>query len=106
MRRQRATPRRLHGRQSGVGKDVFSALQAHTAMPTLVAMTEPNVAFKAARTELRLSQDELARAIRAAGDKAGEPNGCTKRLVQRWEAGLVSTPRPNATYRKLIMLRG
>jgi hypothetical protein len=41
-----------------------------------------------------MSQDELASAIRAAGDRAGEPNGCTKRLVQKWEAGLVSAPRP------------
>ena len=42
---------------------------------------------------MRLSQDELARAIRNAGARAGEPNGCTKRLIQRWEAGLVTTPR-------------
>jgi hypothetical protein len=40
-----------------------------------------------------MSQDELARAVRAAGDKAGEPNDCTKRLVQRWEAGEVGAPR-------------
>ena len=40
-----------------------------------------------------MSQDELARAVRQAGDHAGEPNDCTKRLVQRWEAGLVTTPR-------------
>ena len=40
-----------------------------------------------------LSQDELACAIRQAGDRVGEPNGCTKRIVQRWQAGLVRTPR-------------
>jgi hypothetical protein len=56
-------------------------------------MTEPNTAFRAVRQGLRMSQDELARAVRQAGDRAGEPNDCTKRLVQRWEAGLVSAPR-------------
>jgi hypothetical protein len=40
-----------------------------------------------------MSQDELAKAVRAAGDQAGEPNDCSKRLVQRWEAGKVTTPR-------------
>lgn len=56
-------------------------------------MSEPNTALRAARQGLRMSQDELARAVRQAGDRAGEPNDCTKRLVQRWEAGLVSSPR-------------
>ena len=42
---------------------------------------------------MRMSQDELARAIREAGQRAGAPNTCTKRLIQRWEAGLVTTPR-------------
>lgn len=56
-------------------------------------MTQPNTAFKAVRTSLLMSQDDLARAVRAAGDRAGEPNDCSKRLVQRWEAGLVKTPR-------------
>jgi hypothetical protein len=40
-----------------------------------------------------MSQDDLARAVRQAGDHAGEPNDCTKRLVQRWEAGQVKAPR-------------
>jgi DNA-binding transcriptional regulator YiaG len=56
-------------------------------------MSVPNAALRAARMRLHLSQDELARAMRQAGDRAGEPNGCTKRIVQRWEAGLVKTPR-------------
>ena len=42
---------------------------------------------------MRLSQDELARAVRDAGHRAGEPNDCSKRLVQRWEAGIVAAPR-------------
>jgi hypothetical protein len=56
-------------------------------------MAEPNTAFRAVRRSLLMSQDDLARAVRQAGDRAGEPNGCNKRLVQRWEAGLVTTPR-------------
>lgn len=40
-----------------------------------------------------MSQDDLARAIRQAGQRVGEPNSCTKRVVQRWEAGQVKTPR-------------
>src|ERR1700728_1375813 len=43
--------------------------------------------------ELRLSQDELARAVRDAGERSGEPNDCSKRQIQRWEAGLVAAPR-------------
>jgi DNA-binding transcriptional regulator YiaG len=50
-----------------------------------------NTALRAVRDGLRLSQDEFARAIREAGERLGEPNDCTKRLVQRWESGLVST---------------
>jgi hypothetical protein len=43
-----------------------------------------------------MSQGEFALAIRAAGQRAGEPNDCTKRLVQRWEAGYVTgIPRGN-----------
>ena len=54
---------------------------------------QPNTSLRAVRQSMRLSQDELARAIRNAGQRAGEPNGCSKRLVQRWEAGIVHTPR-------------
>ncbi len=46
-----------------------------------------------ARLALRLSQDEMAVAIRDAGQRLGTPNGCSKRLVQRWEAGEVTLPR-------------
>jgi hypothetical protein len=48
------------------------------------------------RQSLLMSQGEFALAIRAAGQRAGEPNDCTKRLVQRWEAGYVTgVPRGN-----------
>jgi DNA-binding transcriptional regulator YiaG len=57
---------------------------------------EPNETLRAIRQSLLMSQGEFALAIRAAGQRAGEPNDCTKRLVQRWESGYVtSTPRGN-----------
>lgn len=42
---------------------------------------------RAERRKLGLSQRELADALRAAGWVIGAPNGCTKRLVQKWERG-------------------
>ena len=42
---------------------------------------------------MRMSQADLARAVRAAGDRAGQPNGCTPRLIQRWESG--TRPQPS-----------
>lgn len=57
---------------------------------------EPNETLRAVRQSLLMSQGEFALAIRAAGQRAGEPNDCTKRLIQRWESGYVtSTPRGN-----------
>jgi hypothetical protein len=44
-------------------------------------MTEANTALRAVRLALRMSQDELARAVRNAGERAGEPNDCNERLV-------------------------
>ncbi|MFE2868230.1 XRE family transcriptional regulator [Embleya sp. NPDC059259] len=57
-------------------------------------MTEPNSTLRAVRMGLLLSQDDMARAVRNAGERSGEPNGCSKRHVQRWEAGAVAAPRP------------
>jgi hypothetical protein len=41
-----------------------------------------------------MSQDDFARALRHAGQRVGVPNDANKRLVQRWEAGIVVSPRP------------
>jgi hypothetical protein len=41
-----------------------------------------------------MSQDDFARAIQGAGLRAGRPNDASKRLVQRWEAGVITAPRP------------
>lgn len=43
---------------------------------------------------LLMSQDDLARALRDAGTRAGQPNDASKRLVQRWESGTTAAPRP------------
>lgn len=55
----------------------------------------PNTTLQAVRTSLLLSQEELAKRIKAWGEQAGEPNDANKRLVQRWESGDVTTPRNN-----------
>ncbi|MEV0250844.1 helix-turn-helix transcriptional regulator [Nocardia sp. NPDC050712] len=51
--------------------------------------TIPNTALRAARTARIMSQDDLARALREAGCASA-----TKRLVQRWESGATTQPRP------------
>lgn len=48
-------------------------------------MTTPNETPRAVRLRLRLSQDEFAKRLRAAGTEQGETNEASKRLVQRWE---------------------
>ncbi|MFB7648677.1 helix-turn-helix domain-containing protein [Streptomyces sp. NPDC056084] len=53
----------------------------------------PNDVLRAVRIGLRLSQDDLAKALRRAGQELGEPNEASKRLVQRWESGTSKTPR-------------
>lgn len=62
-------------------------------MSTTAEDRAPNTDLRAVRLSMHLSQDELARAIRNAGQRNGQPNTCTKRLVQRWEAGIVERPR-------------
>lgn len=56
---------------------------------------QPNNTLKAMRLAVRMSQNELAAAVRQAGRVMGEPNGCTKRLVQKWESGEHADVRPN-----------
>lgn len=56
----------------------------------LWAMTTPNTALQAVRIGMRMSQDDLARALRGAGAESAN-----KRLVQRWESGQTLNPRPS-----------
>ncbi|MBP2582811.1 transcriptional regulator with XRE-family HTH domain [Streptomyces sp. PvR006] len=53
-----------------------------------------NDVLRAVRIGLRMSQDDLAKALRRAGEELGEPNEASKRLVQRWESGTSRAPRP------------
>src|SRR5256714_5509860 len=57
-------------------------------------VTTPNGTLRAVRMGMLMSQDDFARALRVAGDRAGAPNDANKRLVQRWEAGTTVAPRP------------
>lgn len=41
-----------------------------------------------------MSLDDFARAVRDAGTRAGQPNEANKRLIQRWESGETTAPRP------------
>jgi hypothetical protein len=54
----------------------------------------PNATLRAVRMGMLMSQDDFARAIRDAGLRAGVPNEANKRLVQRWESGIIVSPRP------------
>lgn len=66
-------------------------------------MTAPNTRLRAVRLSLRMSRSELARAVRAAGERAGEPNNCSEKAVQRWESGV----EPRGAYlRALEMATG
>src|SRR5215472_16456172 len=58
-----------------------------------MSQPQPNTVLRAARLKRRMSQDDLARAVRDAGTRTGEPNACNKRTVQKWESGAVTTPR-------------
>jgi transcriptional regulator with XRE-family HTH domain len=68
-------------------------------------MSAPNNALRAARSALRLSQDEFAHKLREAGLRDGRPNDASKRLVQRWESGKTEAPRA-AYARALEMVTG
>jgi DNA-binding transcriptional regulator YiaG len=65
------------------------------------AVRQPNETLRAIRRGLLMSQGEFALAIRGAGERAGEPNDCSKRLVQRWEAGYV-TGIPRGAYARAL----
>lgn len=56
--------------------------------------------LRALRHEIGVSQEGFAAAVRKAGAELGEPNKCTKRLVQKWEHGEHARPHPK--YRRAI----
>lgn len=58
-----------------------------------MAAAQPNTRLRSVRLAMRMSQAELARAVRRAGERTGQPNGCTANLVQRWEYGQIRNPQ-------------
>ena len=60
--------------------------------PRIVAMRLNGKRLRAWRVDAKLTQERLAEKVRDAGDRIGEPNGCTKRKVQTWENGEVRMP--------------
>lgn len=52
------------------------------------------------RQRMLMSQHEFAFAIRRAGHELGEPNCCTKRLVQKWESG--GNGMPSIKYQRAL----
>src|SRR5947209_19061885 len=65
-----------------------------------VHLRRPNDTLRAIRLSLHMSQSDFAGAIRQAGETLGEPNSCTKRLVQKWESGEHTVCRPH--YRRAL----
>jgi transcriptional regulator with XRE-family HTH domain len=53
-----------------------------------------NTALAEARRVVGLSQYDLAREIRRDGWLRGDPNGCTRKMVYRWESGTTRRPQP------------
>ncbi|MGW5438729.1 helix-turn-helix domain-containing protein [Nocardia asteroides] len=71
--------------------DAYSGRHSGVIRVTVATMgSAPNTALRAARTARIMSQDDLARALRDAGCASA-----TKRLVQRWESGTTTQPRPS-----------
>jgi transcriptional regulator with XRE-family HTH domain len=52
-----------------------------------------NLALKQARDRANLSQTGLAVRIQEWGFTTGEPNGCSRNMVQRWESGQTRCPQ-------------
>lgn len=54
--------------------------------------------LRTVRLRLGLSQTAFADSVRAVGLDIGEPNSCSKRLVQKWEAGVHLVPSKRYRY--------
>jgi transcriptional regulator with XRE-family HTH domain len=52
-----------------------------------------NTALAEARRVAGLSQRDLARQIRETGWLTGDPNGCTREMIRKWESGKVRLPQ-------------
>jgi hypothetical protein len=66
----------------------------------VMTLSEPNTRLLTLRRSLHMSRADLARAVRAAGDRIGEPNACSVTTVQRWEQGA----EPRGAYLRALEL--
>jgi DNA-binding transcriptional regulator YiaG len=66
----------------------------------VMTLTQPNTRLLAMRRALHMSRADFARAVRAAGDRMGEPNTCSVTTVQRWELGA----EPRGAYLRALEL--
>jgi hypothetical protein len=66
----------------------------------VMTLSEPNTRLLTLRRSLHMSRADLARAVRRAGERIGEPNACSVTTVQRWEQGA----EPRGTYLRALEL--
>lgn len=57
-------------------------------------MATPNTTLRAVRIGMLKSQEEFAKMLQEAGQRAGDRVDASKRLVQRWESGAIAVPSP------------
>lgn len=69
-------------------------------MKAVDSLELPGYRLRELRAALSLSQERLADLLRTTGDALGEPNGCSKRLVQKWEHG--KHRRLSPPYRRVL----
>ena len=74
--------------------DVWESFHS-VSLPKIVAMRFNGRRLRKVRRELGYTQERLAKEIRDAGARLGEPNRCTKRNLQKWENGEVTMPQPS-----------
>ena len=84
----RSNERSMEGAPFGLGDGAVRR-------PRIVATRLNGERLRRTREGLHLSQHDFAKAVQAAGARLGEPNGCTKRNVQKWESGEVKMPHPS-----------
>lgn len=79
--------------------DVAAAVAAELEMPALPGVPY-RILLRQWRLKKHLSQTALADLIQRFGESIGEPNACTKRLIQKWESGEHTTV--NANYVRIL----
>jgi transcriptional regulator with XRE-family HTH domain len=79
--------------------EVAAVIAGEVEMPELPGVPY-RILLRQWRLRKHLSQSALADLIQRYGESIGEPNACTKRLVQKWESGEHATV--NANYVRIL----